>query len=911
MQSAVADILFYYQTAVLSAISSQKGTGSQDLIANDDPQPDQVQIAILDIDVLANDTYATGDINITLENWDTYGQRIFTKFVERNEGNWSVLPNNEIRFEPRSDWGGGSTGILYQIKDQFEQNATAFVGINFPTYVRGHYDHKQASAIESVTLDVLANDEIGAGIVPIVQLMSYDNNGIPSYHQQVTISNEGTWTMVDGNVTFDPDVNFNNRYARIDYSLDDGNGHRSRTGIEIEFPVTLYAETDYFEPPVIAEEKINVLINDINASPVTVSVIDWTNGLPVLSREVREGTWSIDGTDVVFTPNASFGGGHVDIEYELQSQNNQTARAHVILVYPVVIGAAGDVISEDALPVDSSPVTIDVLANDTFVSTPVTIDFVTNYDQNGSPIFVNSVDRSGGIFSVVNGKVVFTPGQYFTGGHIHIEYRITDDNGYESYAFIRLEYPQMASPLCQAQTLITIADILDAIEADMMQEENGRVEFEAEIPSGEEYVIPATFFTDTQTIAGSLNPMFDVKYEQKDWENSVRLTVGTFERYENDHNFSALFEQVEHKDGFKSIRTAVLEGNYTDEVDGSYLWTVDASPVFHYKPVQMLDSTEIGTMFQNNGIVLTLSASDTAQLNLNRNTENRFWWDNWVDTSASYNDLQAFITAKAYVDGQPWSSGLQHSRYSSVSITFAEGSFGNFGTLVEVSDQSGEILAANAGTWHIETIIDNGVTFDVIVLQPTLCGYDYNSLRRLDAQGYVIRGGIEELEGDIGASMMLSDSLKEKLQDYFVQKALDDKGVDVDPDTPDYIEVTDANITGAVFYDDYRKQDGSGCFVKNTFGVPGGTANFTRDEMCYDAQGTLTSDDTMTFDYDLIDGKIRIDVGSDYYWFILKAETSTQWVIGEEEDQGKDGSIDDTGLNVWYKSKPVGFPAEL
>jgi hypothetical protein len=907
LQSSAEDILFYYQTAVLAAIKSQKNI---ELIALDDPQPDQTQVGVLDIDVLANDTYGTGDINVTLENWDSHGQRIFAKFVERDDGNWSVLANNQVRFEPRLDWGGGSTGIQYQIEDGSDQNATAHIGINFPTYVRAIYDHKQAPAIEPVTVDVLDNDEIGAGITPIVQLIAYDNNSIPSYHQQV-ITNEGTWTVVDGNVSFEPDGNFNNRYARMNYSLDDGNGRRSITSIEIEFPVTLYAETDYFEPSVIAEERINVLTNDINASPVTVSVIDWTNSLPVPSKEVREGIWTVDGTDVIFTPKPSFGGGHVDVEYEIKNQNNETARAHVILVYPIIVGAIGDVITQSELPVDSSPVTIDVLANDTYVSTPITIDFIISYDQNGNPVFANSVDRNGGTFSVVNGKVVFTPGQYFGGGTVYLEYRITDANGYESYAFIRLEYPQMASPLCQAQTLITIADILDAIEAGMMKEENGWVEFEAAIHSGQEYVIPATLFTDTQTIAGSLNPMFDVKYEQKDWENSVRFNVMSLERYENDHNWSALSTTAENKDGIKSIRSEVHEGNYTDEADGSYLWMVGASPVFHYKPVQILDSTEIDAMFQNNGIVLALSASDTAQLNLSKNTENGFWWNHSVDTSASYNDLQAFITAKAYVDGQPWSSGLQHSRYSSVSITFAEVSSGNSGTLVEVSDQSGEILTANAGTWHIETITDNGETFDVIILKPILCGYDYNSLRRLDGQGYVLGGGIAEREGDIGAKIIFNYSLKEKLKDYFVQKALDDKGVDIDPDTPDYIEITDANITGAVFYDGYTEQDGSGCFGKNISGVPGGTANFTRDEMCYDAQGTLTSDDTMTFDYELIDGKIRIDTGSNFVWFILKVDTSTQWVLSNESDQGKDGTIDDSGSSTWYKSKPAGYPAEL
>ena len=123
--------------------------------------------------------------------------------------------------------------------------------------------------------------------------------------------------------------------------------------------------------------------------------------------------------------------------------------------------------------------------------------------------------------------------------------------------------------------------------------------------------------------------------------------------------------------------------------------------------------------------------------------------------------------------------------------------------------------------------------------------------------------------------------------------------------------VTLALISGKTFYDsgsDIGRHSFASMTITDT--------NVTRHEIWYyDANNTVSSDTTFTLPYALVNGKIKVDItllGYGYKWFTLLSETVDALTMLEENDVNQDGIIDAPGSNaVWYKSKPVSFPASL
>jgi len=125
------------------------------------------------------------------------------------------------------------------------------------------------------------------------------------------------------------------------------------------------------------------------------------------------------------------------------------------------------------------------------------------------------------------------------------------------------------------------------------------------------------------------------------------------------------------------------------------------------------------------------------------------------------------------------------------------------------------------------------------------------------------------------------------------------------------IAMTEAMLSGKTFYDTFTEdgQDGSTCYANMNFSATSGT----RHEICYAPDGTtVRTDETFTFPIALIDGKMRVDGGNEWKWFTLTSEDATAWYMINDDDIGKDGTIDQAGEhNTWFLSKPSGFPASL
>ncbi len=122
------------------------------------------------------------------------------------------------------------------------------------------------------------------------------------------------------------------------------------------------------------------------------------------------------------------------------------------------------------------------------------------------------------------------------------------------------------------------------------------------------------------------------------------------------------------------------------------------------------------------------------------------------------------------------------------------------------------------------------------------------------------------------------------------------------------IAITEAMLSGKTFYDTFTDYNGDVCYANMTMSATSGT----RHEVCYTSDGSEKGNETFTFTVAFIDSKIRVDAGDEYKWFTLTAEDAMAWHMINDDDDGKDGTLDSIGEeNTWYFSKPAGFPESL
>ena len=115
-------------------------------------------------------------------------------------------------------------------------------------------------------------------------------------------------------------------------------------------------------------------------------------------------------------------------------------------------------------------------------------------------------------------------------------------------------------------------------------------------------------------------------------------------------------------------------------------------------------------------------------------------------------------------------------------------------------------------------------------------------------------------------------------------------------------------LSGKTFYDTFTDYNDGVCYANMTMSATSGT----RHEVCYNSDGNEIGNETFTFSIELIEGKIKIDAGDQYKWFALTAQDDTAWYMLNDDDDGKDGTLDSIGEeNTWYLSKPAGFPESL
>ncbi|MEM9532848.1 MAG: Ig-like domain-containing protein [Pseudomonadota bacterium] len=269
----------------------------------------------------------------------------------------------------------------------------------FNTFPTAQDDTATTFQDRAITIDVLANDS--------------DPDGDALTLTAVTAAANGTASLSGGGVLYTPNPGFFGTDT-FSYSASDAGGEASAT-------VTV---TVLEQPPI---EALDDQATTRRTQPVSVSVLanDTGEGLTLVSvGTAANGSVSIEGSQVVYTPEQSFVGSD-NFTYTAEDETGQQASAVVTIVVDA-FNTPPVATDDEAVTRKNTPVLIDVLAND--------------FDPDGDPLTITAVDGKtpfGSAVITADQQILYTPMSGWWGGD-EFTYTVEDGFGGTATATIRL-----------------------------------------------------------------------------------------------------------------------------------------------------------------------------------------------------------------------------------------------------------------------------------------------------------------------------------------------------------------------------------------------------------------------------------------------------------------------------------------
>lgn len=264
-------------------------------------------------------------------------------------------------------------------------------------------------------LDVLANDS--------------DPDGDAIVIQSVTQPSSGSVQAVGNGVVYTPAAGFVGT-TTFTYTISDGQGGTATATVTITVAGGVpQVVNDTATTPRGTPVDIDVLANDRTPQGQSLSIA--TVGTPA------NGTAVIVAGQVRYTPNPGFAG--VDtFTYTAQNADGVSAPATVTVT---VTNAAPIAVDDSASTSSGTPVSIDVLANDS--------------DPEGDALTVTAVGTpANGSASISGGRVVYTPAAGFTGSD-SFTYTIADAFGATATATVRVTVQGNQAPTANPDSALT------------------------------------------------------------------------------------------------------------------------------------------------------------------------------------------------------------------------------------------------------------------------------------------------------------------------------------------------------------------------------------------------------------------------------------------------------------------------
>ena len=308
---------------------------------------------------------------------------------------------------------GGATGSNYVLGDS-DVGATISVVASY-TDLHGTSESVTSAPTEAVANvndpPVANNDSTSTSEdTPItVNVVSNDTDveGDPLTVSAVTQGANGTVTFAGGSVTYTPTANFNGADS-FTYTVSDGNGGTATATVSVTVNPVNDAPVANADSATTNEDSpitVNVVGNDIDVEGDTLVVSAVTQGV--------NGTVTFAGGSVTYTPNGNFNGSD-SFTYTVSDGNGGTSTATVnVTVMPVNDAPVAN--NDLATTNEDTPVTVNVVGNDTDVEGDTLVVSEVTQGANGSVTFAAS-------------SLTYTPNGNFNGSD-SFTYTVSDGHG--------------------------------------------------------------------------------------------------------------------------------------------------------------------------------------------------------------------------------------------------------------------------------------------------------------------------------------------------------------------------------------------------------------------------------------------------------------------------------------------------
>jgi gliding motility-associated-like protein len=249
---------------------------------------------------------------------------------------------------------------------------------------------------------------------------------------QTTFTNtQGTWTVTAGVMTFTPVANFTGT-ASITYTVNDNSGATSNAAnITVNVvPVNdaPIANNDSASTTEDTPISLNVTNNDSDLDgTIDVNTVDLDPTTAGIQNTLvnAQGTWSVTGGVVTFTPLANFNGSAA-IDYTVNDNSGAVSNVATITINVTPVNDAPVANNDSATTNEDTPVSFDITANDTDVDGTINSNTV-DLNPAAAGIQIN-ISNAQGAWAVTAGVLTFTPAANFT-GTASINYTVKDNSG--------------------------------------------------------------------------------------------------------------------------------------------------------------------------------------------------------------------------------------------------------------------------------------------------------------------------------------------------------------------------------------------------------------------------------------------------------------------------------------------------
>uniref|UniRef100_UPI003F6BC395 cadherin-like domain-containing protein n=1 Tax=Roseicyclus sp. TaxID=1914329 RepID=UPI003F6BC395 len=342
---------------------------------------------VVTIDVLANDSDPDGDVLTIAE-----------ASVPPEQGTVAIV-GDQLVFTPAENFNGEAT-ISYTVADPAGNTDGASVTVTVaPVNDAPDAVNDTATTDEEapVTIDVLGNDTDVDGDALTITAAS-----VPTA--------QGTVEILGNQLVFTPADDFFGE-ATISYAITDGNGGTDVAEVTVDVrnvndaPV---ATNDIATTDEDVAVVVDLLGNDsdVDGDPLSIGTVSVD---PAQGTVVDNG----DGT-VTFTPAPNFNGPATITYTVVDGAGGEDTGTATVNVSSVI--DPPDAVNDTATTDEDTPVTIDVLAND------------TDPDNQTLTITAATVPAAQGTVEIVGNQLVFTPAENFNGAAT-ITYSIVDTDG--------------------------------------------------------------------------------------------------------------------------------------------------------------------------------------------------------------------------------------------------------------------------------------------------------------------------------------------------------------------------------------------------------------------------------------------------------------------------------------------------